>query len=97
MNMRPLALCVCLAGASAALAADGSAKLSAGVYRLPYADDTVVKVPGKGVTDSKLFPLDFKANRYQIFSLLILGLHVFARDAQFSRLSIPWSTTVARI
>lgn len=46
MNIRPLALCACLAGASAALAADdhSSAKLSAGVYRLPYADGTVVKV-----------------------------------------------------
>jgi murein DD-endopeptidase MepM/ murein hydrolase activator NlpD len=44
MNIRPLAFCICIAITSAALAADSSVQTSAGVYRLPYADGTVVKV-----------------------------------------------------
>jgi len=43
---RLLSICLCLAGVAASLAAaeDASQKLSAGVYRLPYEDGTVVKV-----------------------------------------------------
>ena len=46
MNSRHLLICLCLAGVSTALAADDAAprKSSAGIYRLPYATGTVVKV-----------------------------------------------------
>ena len=46
MNTRQLlSVCLCLAGVATALAADeGAGKISTGVYRLPFADGTVVKV-----------------------------------------------------